>query len=338
MLSALESFQYYRMVGDLRTCFTEASPDFVRSVFLYGSASRFEVMPGISDLDIMVVLYGNVLNIEHVETLSRISEQARNRHPIHMTFRIRSELDMQWSSSGATDFGPSSLLNYLRDSWYLYGEDLDDILLTRLRNCDEQEATSNLRLRLSEIRKRVRGLISVRGQQKSATNMSAPINVGYEIGDTLVEFAEVLCYQHGCLFACAKQSLCLARELTGSELFSKAISWKKGQPTTHVETVIAEMDALLEQALAVGGRSFHYLLGSLIFERFVVAVEQEALPFYQPEVPSQWVEPLREEISVLLSCTPKCDITSVSKQMLRFAYTEVQGAKMVKLLIPHVES
>ncbi len=233
MNSDNESLQFYKMGLELKKQFDKTQPSFVKSVFIYGSVSRGEMVPGLSDLDVMVVLKKDTLKKREIYLLNRINKSVYKIYPIHMTFRIRSPSEMFEECSTTNDFGITSCLNYYRDAWYIYGDDLTNEFIKKIRR-SKKALKENLRERILELRKNFRSFYSIHAFQSSTTTTSTTKrSLSYQIGDLLGELAQIVCLANGEDFMSTNEAIIKAAKLSKIKLFADANKIK--QSKKHID-------------------------------------------------------------------------------------------------------
>ncbi|MDO8537691.1 MAG: NUDIX domain-containing protein [archaeon] len=243
---------YYKMALETSIVFKKENPTFVRSVFIYGSVSRGEAMPKVSDLDIMVVLKKDYLSKEEACILNKINRQVSKNYSISMTFRIRSNQDITEKYPFPDDFGPIAMLDYVRDAWYIYGEDLTNVFLERLKN-QAKYVEDDLKLFFINLRKILRATISISDFHKTiatnenVTNNLKPIN--YHLGDILGHFARCICLSKGISYLTESEALGKAYEITKCELFLEARLIKASKKNVNHADSVQILEQLLNKFL-----------------------------------------------------------------------------------------
>jgi predicted nucleotidyltransferase len=265
---------YIQMLNLLKETLRQIAPQDIKSVFVYGSVSRFEAIKNISDLDVMVILKKNTLTDKLINELRNINQIIHSKYDIHMVFRIRNIDDLKQLSSGYSDFGLSSQLNYLRDAWYIYGEDIDKNIFQNFSPITEMNAHNNLLIRLSELRKKTRALVSIDPQQTSIGNMSSSevIPINYYIGDILLEFSTIVCYWIGEGFNNYDDAISKSFEYCNYKTINlaKEIRLNKNYVTAYEE--IKRLDEMIGSFFYRKDCKFHKLLNNLDYRERVISI------------------------------------------------------------------
>jgi bis(5'-nucleosidyl)-tetraphosphatase len=244
-----EKLQYYKMVTKLEETFKKEKPSFVKSVFIYGSVSRGEMIPGISDLDVMIILNKETLNEEETQLLNKINKQVHKEYPIHMTFRLRNPSEISGEDKTTNDFIGISIWDYYTDAWYIYGEDISEEFKKKIQR-SSSIIKKDLVARILELRKALRSLYSVHELQSSTTTtQSKTSTVRYKIGDILGELARVICWTKGIKFKTTQDATVQASKISGEDLFNDAIEIKKSKKEISFFEVYEIIENVFEKLL-----------------------------------------------------------------------------------------
>jgi predicted nucleotidyltransferase len=243
-MSMLTKHGLFDAVFLLKELFFSSNLQGIHAVFIYGSVARFEQIDQLSDLDVMVILQRDTLDQDDAKVLQNIASKIHEKS-IHMTFRIRSMHDHQHLGSGYDDYMGSSLFNYLRDGWCIYGMSMDMTYLEALKELSEPQIKKMFLMRFSDMRKTCRGLLSLSAQQSNASNQGFSHSQSYWVGDFLLNFAEILCFYHGKSFSTHAQASTTASDLTDLAIFRDAYDLKAGNEAMHIAEIVSQIDALL---------------------------------------------------------------------------------------------
>jgi bis(5'-nucleosidyl)-tetraphosphatase len=244
-----EKLKYYKMVLELEKTFKKEKPYFVKSVFIYGSVSRGEMIPGISDLDVMIVLNKETLTKEETQLLNKINKRVYEKYPIHMTFRLRNLTEINREDKTTSDFIGISIWNYYIDAWYIYGSDLSKELKKKIKRSPEL-IKKDLSSQILELRKALRALYSVHEKQLSTTTTHSQTSTTmYKIGDILGELSRIVCWIEGIKFKTTQEATLLAGQILRENLFKEAIKIKTSKVELDFFKVYENMETIFEKLL-----------------------------------------------------------------------------------------
>jgi len=249
MISNKKYLDFYDMVLYLKKQLDKKKPPFIKSVFVYGSVSRGEMIPGLSDLDVMVIINKDALQASEINTLNTINKATYKKYPIHMTFRLRSPAEISEEVSTTNDFGPTSIWNYYFDSWYIYGEDLTAELIKKMKRSIPL-VQDNIRERMLELRKNLRALYSIHTFQSSTTTIqSKERELPYKIGDLILELAQLVCWVHGKRFISSHDAAAKAAKLSQLSVFKYASDIKQSKRTFNTFRTYELLEKLFHDLL-----------------------------------------------------------------------------------------
>lgn len=217
--------------------------DFIQSAIVYGSVCRLELIEGESDLDLLVLLHSDVLTSEVASFFAKMVEDLYCEFKIKIHLRIRNAKDLKERTSGFLDCGFTSSINKLRDSILLVGEPLDEDYLAFIQSASVDMIEENLYYRFSDVRYRVRALVSA-GADNSIYRPSLKV-IRYRVGCLICQFAELVCYSHGLLFINSADALQKARGITSNNLFSEAMALKRDESDLNLFKAISLLDELI---------------------------------------------------------------------------------------------
>ena len=280
----ISMLDYYKMASELGSIFKRNNPDFVYSVFIYGSVSRFEVIPGLSDLDVMVIVDVEYFNETQIKILNSINNAICNNYPIHCNFRIRNKKDLYEKRSGIRDYNPTAILNYVRDGICIFRNDMDFEFYDYLKKVNEKDINMDFFILFSEFRLRLRALISLGENNKNiSTNKDKEDSIFYEIGDLICNLAEWICYFNGIPFFSKIEALNISTQLTGESLFLDAIDVKKGKavPQFHY---IAKLDSIFNDYQKKKASDFYNILDKLEMREETVLAKNDLLTLFREKL------------------------------------------------------
>jgi len=192
------------------------------------------MIPGLSDLDVMVILNTDSLKKNEIKLLNAINLKVYKKYPIHMTFRLRNPTEISEETSTTNDFGPTSIWNYYKDSWYIYGEDMTIEFIKKMQR-STLLVKNDIRERILELRKNFRSLYSIHTLQSSTTTTkSKEKGLSYKIGDLLGELAQLVCWVHGERFSSAYEATVKAKQLSKVKLFEYAQDIKQSKKPINI--------------------------------------------------------------------------------------------------------
>lgn len=125
--------KYYDAFFYLKKILKAVDSDFIKSVYVYGSFTRNELIPDISDLDVMFFVDKYKLSKENLDTISKINEAILEEYKIHMVFRIHT-IDELLSEFIAEDIFYPYLLDLLFYGICIFGESLEYKFIDVIKN------------------------------------------------------------------------------------------------------------------------------------------------------------------------------------------------------------
>ena len=187
---------YYDMLGAAKQIISAQNLGFIYSIFAYGSAGRFEIMPESSDLDLIAVLKdkttfdkNGMLSINSL--ISYIT--ATNYHiPVSIHVWDYDELSARTSENEGTELTFS--LSRFRDSIPLYGKFYDHKFIDFFDSAHNNAniISNDCWLRLSKIRYDIRRLV-----HSTHTNKVHASDLGRAVSKQMNKTAETICYLEG---------------------------------------------------------------------------------------------------------------------------------------------
>lgn len=235
---------YIRLLYTIRHKLQDESCDLF-SVVVYGSVCRLEMVPGFSDIDLLVIIKEEYLTKHVSYILNRVITDLLDVN-IKIHLRIRNIYDLESKTSGLFDCGVTSAINKLRDSIVLVGESLDSYYLSYLKNVQEEEIISNLHFRFSDLRYQNRALLSM---HTGGMGISARfVDINYKAGCILFQLAELICYSKGIHFENSKAAIYKAKEVYDNQLLDSAEKIKNGDMVINVPDFVSEVDQILNSS------------------------------------------------------------------------------------------
>lgn len=125
--------KYFDAIFDLRDILYNNKCDFIKSVYIYGSFTRNEIIPDISDIDVMLLVDKNALSKQNLDVISKINETVLEKFNLHMVFRIHTT-DEFLSEQTAEDVFYPYLLDLLFFAICIYGDKQEQLFLKCLKN------------------------------------------------------------------------------------------------------------------------------------------------------------------------------------------------------------
>lgn len=125
--------KYYDAMFYLKEILKKTNSKFIKSAYIYGSFTRNEIIPDISDLDVMFFVDRNELSKENLEMISNINESVLEKYRLHMVFRVHTIEELHSLYTAEDIFFPY-LLDLLFGAICIYGEGLELQFLENLKN------------------------------------------------------------------------------------------------------------------------------------------------------------------------------------------------------------
>lgn len=204
-------------------------PNYFFSVFAYGSVCRTDLIPGKSDIDLMVITMKDYLTCEVMQLLEELRIYIHKNFHITLHIRVRNIGDIKNKSSGLYDCGFTSAINKLRDSVLLFGKSLDPEYYYSIKNSSDDEILNNILIRFSELRYRIRSVINTQIDN-------------YKLGSIIVNTAELICYAQGCVCLNSTEICNKAAFFSKNNLYRNALKIKTGDYIENYHKVIPLLD------------------------------------------------------------------------------------------------
>lgn len=125
--------KYFDVIFYLRHILYNYRCEFIKAVYIYGSFTRNEIIPGISDIDVMLLVDKNTLSKRNLEIISKINETVLENYNLHMVFRIHTT-DEFLSEQTAEDIFYPYLLDLLLFAICIYGDKQEQLFFKCLKN------------------------------------------------------------------------------------------------------------------------------------------------------------------------------------------------------------
>lgn len=129
---------YYYMVKDLQDLLTSKNIDFIHSVYIYGSFARDEIIPGLSDLDVMFFVNKEKISNENLLLINELNSTIRQKYDIPMVFRIHN-LDELSSKIISEDLFVPYLFDLTINSFCIFGERIEYKFVEMLKNKSKED-------------------------------------------------------------------------------------------------------------------------------------------------------------------------------------------------------
>lgn len=236
---------YFRLLYEFRSRLLN-EPCNLYSVIAYGSVCRLEMIPGYSDVDILVIINEECISEQTSKVLNQIVLDLANMN-IKTHLRVRNLFDLEHKTSGLFDCGVTSAINKLRDSILLFGESLDQYYLAYLKSVKEEEILSNLYFRFSDLKYQNRALLSIKTGGLASHVSNQYIN--YKAGCILVQLAEIICYSKGLFFENSYSSVIKAKSLCNDNLFELAWEAKHGAVELNLASFVSRVDRIINNTI-----------------------------------------------------------------------------------------
>lgn len=101
-------------------------PGIISSI-LYGSMSRDELVPGWSDMDVLVIVERETIDAMVINRLLNMGTELSQSYAVPMTFKVFTEGDISFHESGTDFFHPFFVYSYARWGQKLSGKDPREI-------------------------------------------------------------------------------------------------------------------------------------------------------------------------------------------------------------------
>ena len=221
----IEFLDYYNALGYIKQLFAKEAPQYMHSLFVYGSVGRFEVFPGSSDLDLIGVLKeGETPSGDDLLQLNRmIGNIVSNNKNIRTSIHLWNRDDLHERTAGIEDKGLTIALNKFRDKIVLYGDSFDSDFIQYFNNIrgNTPEIITDFFDKLSKSRYGLRRLVN-----KVDGNDVVGHQLEFSIGKALRVFAQEICYMNGYYFLNVKDAEIFADKKTESNVFKNSFSLK----------------------------------------------------------------------------------------------------------------
>jgi len=169
---------YFELVSDLKDIFTKKKLRFVYSVYIYGSFARDQIIPGLSDIDVMIFIKKNSLSVSEIKMIRQINTHLLEKYKIHMVFRIHNIQELYENKLRSDDLLYPFLYDLILHGFTIYGANIDLKLMGCLKKI-------NYDLYVSEF-------ITVRSMLRNEIFVGFANKDNYKLGDAIFDYYRLL--------------------------------------------------------------------------------------------------------------------------------------------------
>lgn len=128
---------YFFAIDYMKDLFVHKKYRFIDSVLVYGSVARGEIIPGLSDIDIMIFVNKNKLNEKELYQIHKLNEDAVSKFNLKIVFRVHTPHDFELRSR---DLYYPFLYDLLLNSFVIYGANKEEQIYSLLKEFDIETA------------------------------------------------------------------------------------------------------------------------------------------------------------------------------------------------------
>ncbi|MDR0363678.1 MAG: hypothetical protein LBH92_01450 [Bacteroidales bacterium] len=191
----LDYISHYKKLVFIKNKFQQNNPDFLYSVFAYGSTGRFEIKSISSDIDLIAVLKpSNALTSKMLFQLNSIVNGITSTiAPTTISVHIWNYDEL--FTRNAENEGSAIMFSFdrFRDNITLYGKSFDDEFISFFKYAYNKDLiVSDCHLTLSKLRWDIRRYVMVSDTNKISIN-----DIKHSIGKQLSILSKSMCYMEG---------------------------------------------------------------------------------------------------------------------------------------------
>ncbi len=124
---------YFSLANELKEEFNNKKYAFIKSVYIHGSFARGEITPKESDINLMIFTKKKEILEKEIETIYNIKQKIESNYSIKIEFKINN-IEKNSLKNITTDMFYPYLYDFILNSFYIYGERIEDKLLKILKN------------------------------------------------------------------------------------------------------------------------------------------------------------------------------------------------------------
>ena len=123
---------YFVLANNLKQEFNNKKYSFIKAVYIHGSFARGEITPKESDINLMIFTKKKDILKKDIDLLSSIKENLDKKYSIKIEFKINN-IEKNSLKNITTDMFYPYLYDFILNSFFIYGERIEDKLLNILK-------------------------------------------------------------------------------------------------------------------------------------------------------------------------------------------------------------